>query len=120
MSFLRFVANFERSGSRIPDAWSIILTFPLLTTFYLTKTEKRTKVKDFEYRHKVCKKWLFFAKNMLTLAKLRASWYQTVYFLKPHMFVYLPSKFQVFSITVTSFRQRGLFYPTTNVKRTPK
>ena len=41
--FSRFVANLEQSGSRIPDAWSVKLTFSLIVTFYLTKTENRTK-----------------------------------------------------------------------------
>ena len=27
----------------IPDAWSVILTFSIIATFYLTKTENRTK-----------------------------------------------------------------------------
>ena len=43
LSFFRFVANFEQSGSRIPDAGSVKLTFSLTVTFYLTKTENRTK-----------------------------------------------------------------------------
>ena len=38
-----FMANLEQSGSRIPDAWSVNLMFSLIVTFYLTKTENRTK-----------------------------------------------------------------------------
>ena len=30
---LAFMANFEQSGSRIPDAWSVRLTFALTATF---------------------------------------------------------------------------------------
>ena len=37
------MANLEQSGSRIPDAWSLVLTFSLILNFYLTKTENRTK-----------------------------------------------------------------------------
>ena len=37
------MANLEQSGSRIPDAWSVKLLFPLTVTFYTTKTENRTK-----------------------------------------------------------------------------
>ena len=37
MSFLffRFRANLKQSGSRIPDAWSVKLTFSLTVTLYL-------------------------------------------------------------------------------------
>ena len=38
-----FLANFQPSGSWIPDAWSINLTFSLKVTFYLTATENKTK-----------------------------------------------------------------------------
>ena len=41
LSFFQFMANLEQSGSRILDAWSVKITFSL--TFYLTKTENRTK-----------------------------------------------------------------------------
>ena len=42
-SFFQFMANLEQSGSRIPGAWSMELTFSLTITFYLAKTENRTK-----------------------------------------------------------------------------
>ena len=38
-SFFRFMTNSERSGSQIPDTQSVKLTFSLIVTFYLTKTE---------------------------------------------------------------------------------
>ena len=38
------MANLEQSGNRIPDAWSLLLTFSLILIFYLTKTEGRTKI----------------------------------------------------------------------------
>ena len=42
-SFFRFMANLEKSGSRIPDTQSVKLTFSLTVTFYLTKSASRTK-----------------------------------------------------------------------------
>ena len=39
----QFMANLKQSGSRIPDAWSVKLTFSLMVIFYLTKTENRNK-----------------------------------------------------------------------------
>ena len=45
MSLLVFqlMANLGQSGSRIPDAWSVKLTFSLTVTFYPKKTENKTK-----------------------------------------------------------------------------
>ena len=43
LSFLQFMANLEQSGSRIPDAESVKFIFSLIVTFYITKTENRTK-----------------------------------------------------------------------------
>ena len=43
LSSLRFMANLQKSGTRIPDAQSVKLRFSLVVTFYLTKTENRTK-----------------------------------------------------------------------------
>ena len=37
------MAKLEPSGNRIPDAESEKLMFPLIVTFYLTKTENSTK-----------------------------------------------------------------------------
>ena len=37
------MTNFEQSGSRIPEAESVKVTLSLRVTFYLTKTENRTK-----------------------------------------------------------------------------
>ena len=36
-------AYYEPSGSQIHDARSVVFTFSLIITFYLTKTESRTK-----------------------------------------------------------------------------
>ena len=43
LSFFQFKADLEQSGSQIPDALSVKLIFSLKVTFYLTKTENRTK-----------------------------------------------------------------------------
>ena len=43
-SFFQFMANLEQFGSRIPDAESVKLIFSLIVTFYITKTENRTKI----------------------------------------------------------------------------
>ena len=43
LSFFQFMANLEQSGSQIPDAESAKLMFSLIVTFYLTKSENRTK-----------------------------------------------------------------------------
>ena len=42
-AFFLFMADSEQSRSRIPSAWSAVLKFLLKATFYLTKTENRTK-----------------------------------------------------------------------------
>ena len=42
-SFFKFMANLEQSGSRIPNAQSVKLTFSLTVTFYFTKNEIITK-----------------------------------------------------------------------------
>ena len=39
----RFIFNLGQSESRIPDAKSVKVTFSKLVTFYLAKTENRTK-----------------------------------------------------------------------------
>ena len=41
--FLQFMANFEQSGSRSPVASYVKCTFSSVVTFYLTKTENKTK-----------------------------------------------------------------------------
>ena len=43
LSFYQFMANLEQSRSRILEPQSVKLTSSLITTFYLTKTAKRTK-----------------------------------------------------------------------------
>ena len=43
LSIFQFMANLEQSRSPFPDVWSVILLFLFIVTFYLTKTENRTK-----------------------------------------------------------------------------
>ena len=47
--FFQFTANLEQSRSRIPYAQSVKLTFSLTVTFYLTKTENRTKISQTQF-----------------------------------------------------------------------
>ena len=104
----------EYSGSRVPDAESVKVMLSLIITFYLTKTENRTK-KLKRNSHTIAlskgtifvKKTLIFYKKILTSAKLRGRWYYKVYFLKLNMCEYLRAKFEVSSMILTSFRQEG-------------
>ena len=43
LSFFKFLANLEQSGGWIPDAESAKVMFSIIVTFFLTKTENRTK-----------------------------------------------------------------------------
>ena len=50
LTFFQFIAHLEQSGSLIPGAWSVKLTFMVCKTYIfinssllLTKTENRTK-----------------------------------------------------------------------------
>ena len=43
LSFFGFLVNLEQSGGRIPDTESAKVIFSVIGTFYLTKTEKKTK-----------------------------------------------------------------------------
>ena len=71
------------------------LTFSLIVTFYLTKTENRTKkslilllwVKILFLPKKKKKKKGDFLQKMLTWAKLKGPWYEKVYFMKLNMCV---------------------------------
>ena len=41
--FFQFMVNLEPFGSWIPDAWFVKLIFSIIGTFYLPKTENKTK-----------------------------------------------------------------------------
>ena len=70
LSFSQFTANVEQSGSQIWDTYSVKLKFSLIVTFYLGKTEHRTK-NFFQNSHTIAlskgtilaKKVLIFAEN---------------------------------------------------------
>ena len=55
--------NLEQSGSRIPNAWSVKLTFWLRVTFYLRKTENRTKTFPTQLSYYCFNKGTIFAKK---------------------------------------------------------
>ena len=76
-SFFWFMFDLEQSGTWIPGAWSMILTFSSIATFYLAK--KKTELKTLKHSsHTIglskgtifAKKMVVFWKKMLTLAKL--------------------------------------------------
>ena len=43
LSIFGFLANLEQSGGRIPDTESAKVMFSVIGTFFLTKTENKTK-----------------------------------------------------------------------------
>ena len=51
LSFFGFLANLEQSGGRIPDTESAKVMFSVKVTFYLTKTENRTKKSLIQLSH---------------------------------------------------------------------
>ena len=51
LSFFGFLANLEQSGGRIPDTESAKVMFSVIVTFYLTKTENRTKKSRTQLSH---------------------------------------------------------------------
>ena len=75
LSYFQFMVNFEQSRSRILDAESAKITFSLIVTFYFTKTESRTEkyltqLSQYCSRQYFCQKKCFFAKKLLTSAKV--------------------------------------------------
>ena len=63
------MANLEQSGSRIPGAQSIKLTFSLRVTFYFTKAKNRTKKSITALKLLLCVKVPFLLKNATFLPK---------------------------------------------------
>ena len=63
LSFFQFMANLEQSEGRIPDAQSLKLLFSLIATFYLTKTENRTKKSLTHYHAIALSKGTIFTKK---------------------------------------------------------
>ena len=98
--FFQFLTDLEQSGSRIPSAWSVKLTFPLIVTFYPTKTENKTE--------KSLKQFSDFLQKNADISKIKEVLVLNLFFfMKLHMCVYLRSKFQASSIILKSFRQGG-------------
>ena len=78
LSFFQFMANLEQSESRIPDTEHVTHTFSLAVTFYLTKTDNRTKKSliqlshyCFEYRYQFCQKMHSFCKKNADIRKAK-------------------------------------------------
>ena len=108
------MANLEQSGNQMLGVQCVKLTFLLIATFYLTKTENRTKKSltktennskksltplshyCFEYCPIFAKKCRFFTKKVMTSAKLRRSWQKKVFFqnLQRCVLTYQMSSFQ--------------------------
>ena len=62
-SFFRFMASLQQSGSRIPGAWSIRLTFSLIVTLCLAKPENKTKKSQTQLSNIALSKGPIFAKK---------------------------------------------------------
>ena len=108
LSIFGFLANLERSGGWIPETESAKFMFSLTVDFCVAKNENMPftlllGVKVLFWT----KNAIFLRKKMLASAKLREPRYKKLYFLKLHIDVYLPAKFEVSSIILTSFRQGG-------------
>ena len=76
LAFFLFIADLEQSGSRPLDAQSVKLSLKI--TFYLTKSEYRTKKsltqlshQCFELRYYFCQKILFFLKKNANTSKIK-------------------------------------------------
>lgn len=90
------MVDLEESESQIPNAWSVIITFSLITTFYPTKNENRTKKSSTQPSYYWLKKKLpFWSKTADCLQKVRGSCQHKVYFLALRMLLYLRAKLQV-------------------------
>ena len=49
LSNFQLMTNLEQSGSCIPDAWSVKLTFSLIVTFYRTKNRSEQSLTQLLY-----------------------------------------------------------------------
>ena len=115
LSFFQIMANLEQSGSWIQDVWSGILACLLIVTFYLTKTENRTKKSltqlsyhCFEqryYYHQKC--WFFSEHSEVEVLVLKGIFCEAKY-----AYAYVPN-FR-FPAILTSFKREGAgsFYST--------
>ena len=117
LPFCQFTASLELSRSRIPDVQPVKLRFSLIVTFYLTKTENRTK-NSLKQSIAVRCSCLFFPKNA-DISKIKRA---LVRKWKLHMCAYLHAKFQVSSTVLTRFREEVILPPPSSPtsKRSPK
>ena len=63
LTFFQFTANLKQSGRQTSETQSIKLVFSLIVTFYLTKTENRTKKSLTQLSHYCFVKVLFQPQN---------------------------------------------------------
>ena len=115
------MANLEPAGGRVLDAQSVKLTFSLTVTFYLTKSENRTK-KALTQLTIALSKGIIFAKKILIFCKKDAeiSKINRAFVLKLHMCVNVHTKFQFSTITLTSSRQGVILPPSPTSKQSRK
>ena len=80
LPFFQFIANLEQFRRRIPEAQSAKLIFSSIVTFYLTKTENRTKKAPaklshyyFESKYYFGQKTLMFCKKNVGMSKLKSA-----------------------------------------------
>ena len=78
LTFFQFIAHLEQSGSLIPGAWSVKLTFLLIVVFYLQKMKTELKNLSQNSDNIALRKGTTFAKKAVFLQKsagTRVSWY---------------------------------------------
>ena len=108
-TFFRFIAHLEQSGSRIPNAKLIKLTFSIIVTLYLTKAENITKICYTALIPLLWIKVLFLEKNADFLKKnADISKIKVFSVLK---IIFSETTFQVSSTIITSF-SREVILPT--------
>ena len=113
--FFEFTASLEEFRCRISDTWSVKLIFSLIVTFYLTKTEKRTK-KSLTQRSHHCFEYRYYfgQKTLISWKKENADIRSLVtkrYIFWNYICVYLRAKFEVSSALATSFRLGEIILP---------
>ena len=123
--FFEFTASLEEFRCRISDIWSVKLIFSLIVTFYLTKTEKRTKKSLTQLSHHCFEyRYYFGQKTLISWKKENADIRSLVtkrYIFWNYICVYLRAKFEVSNTILVSFRHwRRVGYPSPTPKRNPK
>ena len=111
LPFFRSTVNLEQFGSRIPDACSVKRLFSLTVTFYLTKTENRTKKSLTELSYYYFEKKYYFWKKMLIFCIKNAD--------IRRIKVVMELKDVFSSLTLTSLRQGVNLRPPPSLHRKP-